>query len=150
LSRRARVLLRASVGLIVLLLVGPRLVDAYVDWLWFGEVGFRSVWVTVLVTRLAIFVAVTVVMGGTVLLALMLAYRTRPVFVPGTRSNDPIAPYRTQVLRRPRLFGCGVAVAVGVLSGLIAQSNWVTDRGTGCFLGTSRRSSRADARRESC
>ena len=126
LSRRARVLLRASVGLIVLLLVGPRLVDAYVDWLWFGEVGFRSVWVTVLVTRLAIFVAVTVVMGGTVLLALMLAYRTRPVFVPGTRSNDPIAPYRTQVLRRPRLFGWGVAVAVGVLSGLIAQSNWVT------------------------
>ena len=42
LSRRARVLLRASVGLIVLLLVGPRLVDAYVDWLWFGEAGFRK------------------------------------------------------------------------------------------------------------
>ena len=115
-----------AVGLIVLLLVGPRLVDAYVDWLWFGEVGFRSVWVTVLLTRVAIFVAVAVVVGGTVLLALMLAYRSRPVFVPGARPNDPIAPYRTQVMRRPRLFGWGVAVAVGVLCGLIAQSNWVT------------------------
>jgi uncharacterized protein len=59
------VLLLAAVGLIALLLVGPRLVDAYVDWLWFGEVGFRSVWVTVL-TRVAIFVAVALVVGGTV------------------------------------------------------------------------------------
>jgi uncharacterized protein len=40
----------AAVGLIALLLVGPRLVDAYANRLWFGEVGFRSVWVTVLLT----------------------------------------------------------------------------------------------------
>ena len=50
LSRRARVLLLAAVVLIALLLVGPRLVAAYVNWLWFGEVGFRSVPVTVLLT----------------------------------------------------------------------------------------------------
>jgi uncharacterized protein len=50
----------------------------------------------------------------------MLAYRSRPVFVPAARPNDPIAPYRTQVMRRSRLFGWGVAVAVGVLCGLIA------------------------------
>jgi hypothetical protein len=53
----------------------------------------------------------------------MLAYRSRPVFVPAARPNDPIAPYRTQVMRRSRLFGWwGVAVALGVLCGLIAQS----------------------------
>ncbi|HEX9832669.1 MAG TPA: UPF0182 family protein, partial [Mycobacterium sp.] len=126
LSRRARVLLIASVVFIVLLLFGPRLVDMYVDWLWFGEVGFRSVWVTVLLTRLTILVAVALVMGGTVFLALMLAYRSRPVFAPAARSNDPIAPYRTQVMRRPRMYGWGIAVAVGLLCGLIAQSNWVT------------------------
>jgi len=51
LPRRARVLLLAAVGLIALLLVGPRLVDAYANWLWFGEVGFRSVWVTVLLDK---------------------------------------------------------------------------------------------------
>ena len=100
--------------------------DAYVDWLWFGEVGFRSVWVTVLLTRVAIFVAVALVVGGAVFLALMLAYRARPVFLPAARPNDPIAPYRTQVMRRSRLIGWSVAVAVGVLCGLIAQSNWVT------------------------
>ena len=85
LSRRARVLLLAAVGLIALLLVGPRPVDAYANWLWFGEVGFRSVWVTVLLTRVAIFVAAALVVGGTVFLALMLAYRSRPVFVPAAR-----------------------------------------------------------------
>ena len=66
LSRRARVLLLAAAGLIALLLVGPRLVDTYANWLCLGEVGFRSVWVTVLLTRVAIFVAVALVVGGTV------------------------------------------------------------------------------------
>ena len=126
LSRRARVLLTLAVGLIAFLLVGPRLVAVYVDWLWFGEVGFRSVWVTVLLTRIAIFVAVAMVVGGTVFLAMMLAYRSRPVVEPSERPNDPIAPYRTQVMRRPRLFGWGVAVTVGMLCGLTAQSNWET------------------------
>ena len=125
-SRRARVLLMVAVGLFALLLVGPRLVDVYVDWLWFGEVGFRSVWVTVILTRLAIFVAVSLVVGGAVFLALLVAYRSRPVAVPPARPNDPIAPYRTQVMRRSRLLGWGVAVTVGVLCGLTAQSNWVT------------------------
>ena len=85
LSRPARVLLIVAVGFIALLLVGPPLVGAYVDWLWFGEVGFRSVWVTVLLTRVAIFVAVALLVGGTVFLAPMLAYRSRPVFVPAAR-----------------------------------------------------------------
>ena len=64
--------------------------------------------------------------GGAVFLALMLAYRSRPIFLPETRPNDPIAPYRTQVMRRPRLFAWGAAVTVGVVCGLIAQGNWAT------------------------
>ena len=51
LSRRARRLMILGLGLIVLMTVGPRLVDVYVNWLWFGEVGFRRVWITVLLTR---------------------------------------------------------------------------------------------------
>ena len=46
----ARACSAGSVGPFSLLLVGPSLVDAYVNWLWFGVVGFRSVRVTVLLT----------------------------------------------------------------------------------------------------
>ena len=112
-SRRGRVLLTAAVGLIVLMLVGPRLVDLYVNWLWFGEVGYRSVWVTVLLTRVATFFAAAVVVGGTVFLAMLVAYRSRPVFIPDSGPKDPIATYRTQVMRRPKLFG-GVARLLSV------------------------------------
>ena len=126
LSRRARVLLIATAGFFALLFVGPTVGAAYVNWLWFGEVGFRSVWVAVLLTRVAIFVVVALVVGGAVFLALMLAYRSRPILLPETRPNDPIAPYRTQVMRRPRLFAWCAAVTVGVVCGLIAQGNWAT------------------------
>jgi uncharacterized membrane protein (UPF0182 family) len=38
-------------GLHALLLVGPRLVDICADWLYFDEVGFGTIWVTVILTR---------------------------------------------------------------------------------------------------
>lgn len=64
LPKRARLLVTAGMGMLALLLFGPRLVDIYVDWLWFGEVGFRSVWITVLLTRLAIVAAVALVVAA--------------------------------------------------------------------------------------
>ncbi|PSR65154.1 membrane protein [Nocardia sp. MDA0666] len=126
LSRRSRILLITALVIAALLLVGPRLTDAYTNWLWFGEVGFRQVFTTVLVTRLLLFLIVAVVVGALVWLALLAAYRTRPVFVPVSGPSDPIARYRTTVMGRLRLFGIGIPVLVGLLSGLVAQSSWVT------------------------
>ena len=94
----------------LLLLIGPRLIDTYVDWLWFGELGYRSVFTTVLVTRLVVFLVVAVLIGAIVFAGLALAYRTRPVFVPTTGPNDPVARYRTAVMSRLRLVGIGVPV----------------------------------------
>ncbi|GAA5087263.1 UPF0182 family protein [Nocardia iowensis] len=126
LSRRSRALLLAAIALAALLLLGPRLTDTYTNWLWFGEVGFRSVYLTVLWTRILLFVGVALFVGLIVWLALLLAYRSRPVFVPVAGPNDPIARYRTTVMSRLRLFGVGIPVLLGLLSGLVAQSNWVT------------------------
>ncbi|WP_084461230.1 UPF0182 family protein [Nocardia kruczakiae] len=126
LSRRSRILLITALVIAALLLVGPRLTDAYTNWLWFGEVGFRQVFTTVLVTRLLLFLIVAVAVGALVWLALLAAYRTRPVFVPVSGPSDPIARYRTTVMGRLRLFGIGIPVLVGLLSGLVAQSSWVT------------------------
>ena len=58
LTRRSRILITVALAVVLLLLIGPRLVDAYVDWLWFGELGYRSVFTTQLVTKLVVFLVV--------------------------------------------------------------------------------------------
>src|ERR1700742_1993245 len=124
LTRRSRVLILIALGVIALLLAGPRLIDGYVDWLWFGELGYRSVFTTVLVTRFVVFLVAGLLVGGIVFAGLGVAYRTRPVFVP-SNDNDPVARYRALVLSRLRLVGTGVPVAIGLLAGIVAQSYWV-------------------------
>src|SRR5712672_1618927 len=124
LTRRSRVLILIALGVIVLLLAGPRLIDAYVDWLWLGELGYRSVFTTVLVTRIVVFLVAGLLVGGIVFAGLAVAYRTRPVFVP-SNDNDPVARYRTVVMSRLRLVGIGIPAAIGLLAGIIAQSYWV-------------------------
>src|SRR5947209_10764688 len=124
LTRRSRILILIALGVIVLLLAGPRLIDAYVDWLWFGELGYRSVFTTVLVTRIVVFLVAGLLVGGIVFAGLAMAYRTRPVFVP-SNDNDPVARYRAVVLARMRLVAIGIPVAIGLLAGIVGQSYWV-------------------------
>src|ERR1700747_160197 len=123
-TRRSRILILIALGVIVLLLAGPRLIDAYVDWLWFGELGYRSVFTTVLVTRIVVFFVAGVLVGAIVYAGLALPYRTRPVFVPTNGPNDPVARYRTAVMTLLRLFGIGIPALVGILAGIVAQSYW--------------------------
>src|SRR3984893_14352819 len=124
LTRRSRILITIALAVILLLLVGPRLIDGYVDWLWFGEMGYRSVFTTVLLTRLVVCLVVGLLVGGIVFASLALAYRTRPVFVP-SNGNDPVARYRSVVMSRLRVFGTGIPVAIGLLAGIVAQTYWV-------------------------
>ncbi|OBF28049.1 UPF0182 family protein [Mycobacterium sp. ACS4331] len=124
LTRRSRVLIAIAVVAVVLLLLGPRLIDTYVNWLWFGELGYRSVFTTEIVTRLVLFLAAFLLMGAIVFAGLALAYRTRPVFVPAAGPNDPVARYRTTVLTRLRLIGLGIPAFVGLIAGFVAQNNW--------------------------
>jgi uncharacterized membrane protein (UPF0182 family) len=125
LTRRGRMLIAMGLTVIGLLLVGPRLIDGYVDWLWFGELGYRSVFVTVLVTRLVLLLVVGLAVAGIVFAGLALAYRTRPVFAPTGGAADPVMRYRTVVMSRLRLFGIGIPATIGLLAGIVAQSYWV-------------------------
>ncbi|WP_099024086.1 UPF0182 family protein [Mycolicibacterium palauense] len=124
LTRRSRILIAIALAVIVLLLFGPRLIDRYVDWLWFGELGYRSVFTTVLVTKVIVFLVAGLLVGVVVFAGLALAYRTRPVFVPASGPNDPVARYRTTVLARLKLFAIGIPALVGVIAGLVAQTYW--------------------------
>ncbi|MDV3132212.1 UPF0182 family protein [Mycobacterium sp. 29Ha] len=124
LTRRSRVLIAIAAVVVLILLFGTRLIDTYVEWLWFGELGYRSVFTTQLFTRLVVFLIASVLIGAIVFAGLALAYRTRPVFVPTTGPNDPVARYRTAVMSRLRLVGIGVPAFIGVLAGIVAQSYW--------------------------
>lgn len=126
LSRRGRSLLILAAVMVGLLLIGPRFIDAYVDWLWFGELGFRSVFSTVLLTRLAVFLVAGLLVGAIVFAGMALAYRTRPVFVPNSGPNDPVARYRLAVLGKLRAFTVGVPALIGLMAGLVAQGYWPT------------------------
>lgn len=126
LSRRTRILLIVAGVLVLLLLGGSRLNDLYIDWLWYGEVGFRNVFSTRLFTRVLEFIVGGLLVGGLVALAIWLAYRTRPVFVPVTGPEDPIARYRTVIIQRLRLFGIGIPLAIGLIAGFAAIGDWQT------------------------
>ncbi|TDP88983.1 UPF0182 family protein [Labedaea rhizosphaerae] len=124
LPRRGKILLSIVVGLILILIIGARLLGAYVDWLWFGEVGFHSVFSTILVTRVVLFFVLGLLVGGVFAVSIWVAYRMRPVFVPVSGADDPLARYRSTVVQRVRLIGIGLPVLVGLIAGWAAQSDW--------------------------
>src|SRR4051794_18713205 len=102
LNRRTRILLIAAGVLVLLLLGGSRLITFYVDWLWFGEVGYRSVFSTIIFTRVLQFLLGAVLIGGAVALALWIAYRFRPPFLPLSGPGEPIPPHPPRVISRLR------------------------------------------------
>ncbi|HWC80608.1 MAG TPA: UPF0182 family protein [Pseudonocardiaceae bacterium] len=124
LSRRSRILITIGVLVLILLVTGSRLLSTYIDWLWFGEVGYRSVFSTQLVTSLLLFLIVGLFVGGALAVSLMIAFRTRPVFVPVAGADDPLSRYRAAITRRLRLFGIGIPVVVGLIAGLSARGDW--------------------------
>ncbi|MEV4320464.1 UPF0182 family protein [Actinocrispum sp. NPDC049592] len=124
LSRRSRILLIIAAVIVLILLVGARLLDTYVEWLWFGEVGFRSVFTTQILTRIALFFAIGIFVGGSLAISLIVAYRTRPVFVPVSGAEDPLARYRSTVVQRLRLFGIGLPLVTGLIAGWTGQGDW--------------------------
>jgi hypothetical protein len=126
LSRRTRVLLIVGAVVLVALLAGSRLLDYYVNWLWFGEVGFREVFTTIVLTRIVQFVVVACVFGALISVTLAVAFRSRPVFVPVSGPEDPVARYRTVIIQRLRVFAIGVPLVIGLIAGLAAQGDWQT------------------------
>lgn len=124
LSRRSRVLLIIAAVIVVALLVGARLLGTYVDWLWYGEVGARQVFTTEVLTRITLFFVIALYVGGALAASLTIAYRTRPVFVPVSGSDDPLARYRSTIVARIRWFGIGIPVVVGLIAGAAGQGDW--------------------------
>ncbi len=54
LSKRSKILIGVAVAILVILLVGPRFVGLYTDLLWFDDLGYSSVFSTIIWTRVVL------------------------------------------------------------------------------------------------
>jgi uncharacterized membrane protein (UPF0182 family) len=114
------------VVLAVLLLLGGVIISLYTDLLWFGSVGYREVFTTVLTTRLLLFIGFGLLMALIVGINVVLAYRLRPPFRPMSLEQQNLERYRVAVepfLTPVLLLGAGV---FGLFAGLSAAARWQT------------------------
>ncbi|KNA91677.1 UPF0182 family protein [Gordonia sp. w5E2] len=126
LSRRSKIAIGVGVAILVVLLVGPRLVSIITDWLWMSDVGYTEVFSTIVWTRIALFLIVGVLAGGLIFGAVALAYRSRPVFVPASGPNDPLARYRASIMGHIRWYAIIPPILIGLIFALVAQGSWAT------------------------
>ena len=100
----------------------------YADWLWFKSVNFTTVWSTVLVTKVVLFVVAGLVTATLILLNVVIAYKKRPLYVPMTVEADNLERYRAQIepIKRWVVIGLGLALFYFAgTSGSLVWSTWL-------------------------
>jgi len=125
-SRRGKIVIGVLVSLFVLLSVLGSLVRVYTDWLWFGEVGYRSVFSTILWTRVVLFLLVGLVIAAIIGANVFFAYRMRPPFRPISQEQENLERYRVALEPRKRLIFSVLMVLVFLVAGTSAQGHWKT------------------------
>ena len=107
-------------GLVLFVVALTLLRGLFTDWLWFGSLGYRDVYIKILVTKIVLF------LGGAGVFALIssiILYRAHRVSE--GPEEIPLPPQIRNVLKR--LIFWGTLVGVGVLStifGIIAAGQW--------------------------
>ena len=123
LQRPVRFLLLAVLALVFF--AGPTLVRFYTDWLWFGEVGYQQVFLTMLRTQATLFAIAFVISAAWLAANLRMALSTvgdlRPVFTTREGIEVPL-PGRRQL----GMIASAVAAVLGGVIALFASSQWET------------------------
>jgi len=125
-SRRGKIVIGVLVSLFILLSALGSLVRVYTNWLWFGEVGYRGVFSTILTTRIVLFLVVGLVLAAIIGSSVFLAYRMRPPFRPISQEQENLERYRVALEPRKRLIFGALVVVTFIAAGMSAQSNWKT------------------------
>jgi uncharacterized protein len=128
LPRRPRLLVPVAITLVVIVILFFVLAGVLTDWLWFDSVGYTSVFSTMLVTQLLLFVfgalLMAVVVGGN----MILAFRARPLFGIGMfgGASQGADRYRAAIdPHRKLVFLIGLAV-LGLFTGSSTAGQWKT------------------------
>ena len=108
------------VGLILLFVLLNLLRSIYTDWLWYGQLGFRSVFIKILLTRVVLFVVGGVLFAIPAGISLFFAYRLSQ-----GREELPLPQAAQDVLKRLISWGTVSAVIVlSVIFGILAAAQW--------------------------
>ena len=124
LPARPRLLAPVIVIVAAILVVGAVVIALYTDLLWFREVGYSSVFTTVLKTKALLFLVFGLVMAVLIGANIAIAYRLRPPFRPMSLEQQNLERYRVAVepfLRTVLLLSSAV---FGLFAGLSAASRW--------------------------
>ena len=109
--------------LVLVLLAGPSLLRFYTDWLWFGEVGYQHVYLTMLRTQGTLFTTAFVIAVGWFLLNLRVALASvgdlHPVFT--TREGIEVTLPSGRQLRG---IATAAATLLAMIIGLYAAGQW--------------------------
>jgi len=123
-SRRGRIAIGIVAVLLFLATVANSLVGVFIDWLWFGEVGYRGVFSSILQTRIILILVfgllMALIIGGNVLIV----YLVKPPFRPLSPEQQNLERYRVTLESRKKLAFGGLLALMGLAAGLSAQTNW--------------------------
>jgi uncharacterized membrane protein (UPF0182 family) len=124
LSRRMKIVLAVVAILIVVLIVLVKLSGVYVNYLWFGSLGHRNVYSTILWTKVSLFfifgVLMALIIGGN----LVVAYLLRPPFRPMSSEQQNLQNYVLMVEPRRKWILAGIMAIVLLAEGASAQGDW--------------------------
>jgi uncharacterized membrane protein (UPF0182 family) len=126
LSRRMKIALSVVGILIVLLIVLLKLSSVYINYLWFGELGQRQVYSTVIWTRLTLFFIFGGLMAVIIGANLVIAYLLKPPFRPMSPEQQNLQNYVLMVEPRRKLILAGVMIIALLAAGASAQGKWAT------------------------
>ncbi len=123
---RRRVITSVVAAIVILVLVfGSRILGLYVDWLWFGEVGFRGVFWTRIWWQVLVGVAAFAIFLLIVEFNVELARRLAPSYRV-TAAGDLLEPRSDRVRRLVGWGGLGVSLVAAFIAGVSASSQWET------------------------
>ncbi|WP_239115025.1 UPF0182 family membrane protein [Planotetraspora kaengkrachanensis] len=127
LPRRPRLLIPVTIALVALVVLLLIFDGIYTDFLWFDSVDFSSVFSTMLLTQILLFVVGAALMVGIVGGNMLLAHRMRPMFGPGMFGTPQGADrYRLAVDPHRRLvFLIGMGV-LALFTGSSIAGQWKT------------------------
>ena len=113
----------AIVALIALFILLTQAIGVYTDWLWFGSLGFRSVFATMLGTKIWLFFAGALVFAALLLVNLYFAHR----FTRGGTSNLQVPEELLSTIRWGSVAVVAlVALIMSIVFGVVAMDRWET------------------------